>query len=622
MNLQKILQSLLNEWSSVKNAKFGKGNVEYDSFRYKFEEFKEVINQIVKELNINNTYQIDTSFGQGNWADVAWLSILDTDITKTTQAGVYPVYLIKADASGIYLSLIQGSTLLRQNFKPKSKYLAEAKRRNRYLLERYHELEQWGTTEIYLNSTTEIGKSYEDTSIITKYYPSNEIPDDESLAKDLVYLLKKYDEMKQDILNLNKDNPLDKVEKELEKGALVCIPKPFLLLAGISGSGKTRFVREQAKITGLNGDNYCLVPVRPDWHEPSDLLGYVSRLSGKSEYIVTDLLKFIVKAWKEIAQAVSFEGKFTKGTEEQLQNVRPFWLCLDEMNLAPVEQYFADYLSILETREWGQDEDGLTYCSDSLLSKNLFSEYSDNAAFKKALGLTEEENDQKLLAFFEENGIPLPFNLIVAGTVNMDETTHGFSRKVLDRALSFDFSEFYPNDFKQFFKKETQPVALTYPYYSSALNLQGELEALSTDELNVTQKSIEFLSQLNQIFENTPFKLAYRALNELLLNVVSFQPKSEAELQAVWDDFLMFKVLPRLEGDTDKLAFDDNDTLLDKLISVLDVQLSLIWDNERVDFLNIAVNGDKIANIKCRSRQKLQWMKSKLESSYFTAFWQ
>ena len=79
------------------------------------------------------------------------------------------------------------------------------------------------------------------------------------------------------------------------------LPKPFLLLAGISGTGKTRFVREQAT-AHCSGDlsNYCLIPVRPDWHEPSDLLGYISRIGQEgSRYVVSDLLRFVVKVWKD-----------------------------------------------------------------------------------------------------------------------------------------------------------------------------------------------------------------------------------------------------------------------------------------------------------------------------------
>ena len=91
--------------------------------------------------------------------------------------------------------------------------------------------------------------------------------------------------------------------------------KPFLILAGISGTGKTRFVRQQAELTGKN--NYCLVSVRPDWHEPSDLLGYISHLGSKPKYITTDVLRFIVQAWKHIADS-GFDLKTGKVIEEQL----------------------------------------------------------------------------------------------------------------------------------------------------------------------------------------------------------------------------------------------------------------------------------------------------------------
>jgi hypothetical protein len=161
------------------------------------------------------------------------------------------------------------------------------------------------------------------------------------------------------------------------------LSKPFLLLAGISGTGKTRFVREQAKLTGSIKETYCLTSVRPDWHEPSDLLGYISRLSkdNQAEYITTDVLQFIAKAWRAIASpesGLTIEEKSTEaqdkhlvvtGERNALDQVLPYWLCLDEMNLAPVEQYFADYLSVLETREWHWSGDSFTYSSDALLKR-------------------------------------------------------------------------------------------------------------------------------------------------------------------------------------------------------------------------------------------------------------
>src|SRR5690606_11320177 len=186
----------------------------------------------------------------------------------------------------------------------------------------------------------------------------------------------------------------------------------------------------------------------PDWHEPSDLLGYVSRLTGVAEYITTDILCFIIKAWKAVLDAGieickdSNDKLVFSGNRDQLSQIPPFWLCLDEMNLAPVEQYFADYLSILETREWGWLEEKFTYYTDSLLKPNALNEIHDIQKFREKIGLDDKFYDHAW-EFFKDNGIGIPFNLLVAGTVNMDETTHGFSRKVLDRALSFDFGEFF-----------------------------------------------------------------------------------------------------------------------------------------------------------------------------------
>ncbi len=109
------------------------------------------------------------------------------------------------------------------------------------------------------------------------------------------------------------------------------------MLAGISGTGKSRLARTVAfkscALKELQQDkpgNYLIVQVKPNWHDSTELLGYESRITGKPEYILTPFIRFLVKAWKypEI----------------------PFILCLDEMNLAPVEQYFAEYLSAIESR--------------------------------------------------------------------------------------------------------------------------------------------------------------------------------------------------------------------------------------------------------------------------------
>ena len=116
-----------------------------------------------------------------------------------------------------------------------------------------------------------------------------------------------------------------------------------------------------------------------------------------------------------------------------------------------LEQYFADYLSVLETREWNWKKDGsFTYSSDALLKPATIKAVAVNAKLRDTLGFGGEKYD-KLWELICQYGLGIPFNLVVAGTVNMDETTHGFSRKVIDRALTFDFGEFFPNDFDAFF---------------------------------------------------------------------------------------------------------------------------------------------------------------------------
>lgn len=416
------------------------------------------------------------------------------------------------------------------------------------------------------------------------------------------------------------------------------LSKPFILLAGISGTGKTRFVREQAKASGSLSETYCLTSVRPDWHEPSDLLGYISHLSGSTKYITTDVLNFIVKAWKRIIdsdlilQIEKIDGYgdrfIVSGNHEQLSRIPPFWLCLDEMNLAPVEQYFADYLSVLETREWIWSEGRFKYTTDPLLKASILNQVENKECLREQLGLAEPKYDEAWNLFLV-HGLGIPFNLIVAGTVNMDETTHGFSRKVIDRALSFDFGEFFPADYDHYFESNTQNKTLSYPIFSY-------VKTSDLPEIDASgEKSIGFLKLINQVLDKTPFKLAYRALNELLLAVVSHKPTTDADLIAVWDDFLMCKVLPRIEGDNDKLMSDrSHESLLQKLCALIQGELFKLApashkSNEdgnviiqREDLYRQLVSGENHQLlVKSRSLEKLRWMQNRLENFGFTSFW-
>ena len=474
------------------------------------------------------------------------------------------------------------------------------------------------------------------------YYLSNQWTDGTDSRLDIQTLITIFNDLYNDyeIIKQNESYVLiqtSQKEQKLLPYDVTPLSKPFLLLAGISGTGKTRFVREQAKATGSLSDTYCLTSVRPDWHEPSDILGYISRLGGdgNAEYITTDVLQFIAKSWRAIIDAglklsvSDSNGLDTRltvaGDKAQLDRVLPYWLCLDEMNLAPVEQYFADYLSVLETREWQWDDEQFNYCCDPLLKSATIEQLEDKNKLREALGFSDTRYNNAW-DLFCAHGLSLPFNLIVAGTVNMDETTHGFSRKVIDRALSFDFGDFFPNDFDHFFESTVIHNTLSYPIYSHATI--DDLPVIDSDG----RKSIEFLRAVNQVLDNTPFQLAFRALNELLLAVISAQPKDEKQLQSVWDDFLMCKVLPRIEGDYDKLALmneatsSNEQSLLTELAIILKQELNDIWptknhpENLRPDLYRKSAD-ESALSIDCRSKAKLAWMQQRLERSGFTSFW-
>ncbi len=162
--------------------------------------------------------------------------------------------------------------------------------------------------------------------------------------------------------------------------------KPFVIISGISGTGKTKVIQWFAESVGATERNgrFTLIPVRPDWSDGSDLIGY---RDIKGDFKDGPLTKVIKRAKQEPD--------------------KPFFVLLDEMNLARVEYYFSDFLSVMESRDWG------------------------NGEITSSLILTKEEANEDIW---------FPENLYIIGTVNMDETTHPFSKKVLDRANTLELN--------------------------------------------------------------------------------------------------------------------------------------------------------------------------------------
>ncbi|MDO4971979.1 MAG: AAA family ATPase [Bacteroidales bacterium] len=361
--------------------------------------------------------------------------------------------------------------------------------------------------------------------------------------------------------------------------------KPFLLLAGISGTGKSRIVRELARACWEPGSkdyeahkprNFEMVQVKPNWHDSSELIGYVSRVSGTPEYIAGDFLKFVAKAWSE--------------------SDVPYFLCLDEMNLAPVEQYFAEYLSVVESRK---NKDGIVV-SDPLLKKSKDDWYR--------VLTSELTEDDELRTQFLNDGICLPPNLIVVGTVNMDETTFSFSRKVLDRAMTIEMNEV---DLNGGLTKRHEQIGKL----GNAELVGNAVEGVDIYEAHkdVCDKVIEYLQAVNDKLEGTPFKIAYRTRNEFLLYVVNNLPYNKDKkgnelaqdyvIARALDEITNMKILSRIEGDETKVNDLFHHDALRK--AVADALHAVCEEYKTEEAVSI---------------KKLDEMKKKLDGGY-TSFW-
>lgn len=326
--------------------------------------------------------------------------------------------------------------------------------------------------------------------------------------------------------------------------------KPFIILAGLSGTGKSRLARTLSyKFNNIKKDylnkqqpptNFQLIKVKPNWHDSSDLLGYESRISGKERLIVSDFIRFLVKA-------IQYPDT-------------PFFLCLDEMNLAPVEQYFAEYLSVLESRR----QNGVgSIKTDTLLSATLVRKYADKTdGVDPNFNLWDELslNDTTIIDELKSNGLGLPPNLIVMGTVNMDETTHSFSRKVLDRAMTIEM-----NDINLSTGLNDEEEDWSYPEQSLDKELVLAKKTQGSEvfaELGKTgDEIITYLNQINEKLEGSPFKVAYRVRDEFLLyawNYSSLENKPSDWFTQVLDDMTLMKILPRIEGDAEKTKLLDD----------------------------------------------------------------
>ena len=305
--------------------------------------------------------------------------------------------------------------------------------------------------------------------------------------------------------------------------------KPFVILAGGTGTGKTRSARQVAiQIAGK--ENVSTVAVGADWTDNRPLLGFRNLLSPDGvSYVAPEALKLILKADKNLRDA----SKATKGASSAdssiEESIKPFFLILDEMNLSHVERYFADFLSSMESGE--------------------------------ALKLHDYEGELK--ADGSELIIPRevewPRNLFVIGTVNIDETTYMFSPKVLDRAHVIEFKVSW-NEIK---------TGLSIPPAKALASWSAEqtqnFTNIALDDQKVLEKADQerlenVLAGAYGCLEGSRYNFAHRTARECLNYVAAAQRLSEAKLvehretTGLIDLAILQKALPKLNGSAGSLT--------------------------------------------------------------------
>lgn len=271
-------------------------------------------------------------------------------------------------------------------------------------------------------------------------------------------------------------------------------------------------------------NNYEVIPVRPDWVDNRGLLGYLNPLTN--EYSTTPFLNLLLRARAE-----------EKRAEAAGENPHPFFVILDEMNLARVEHYFSDFLSALESGE--------------------------------AIPLHE---DEAIEGGESESGpqvprkLKVPGNVLFTGTVNVDETTYMFSPKVLDRAFTIEFDQVDLEGFTEGGSSEDTSSGLNLDGVQGPLDLLPSGTSEGTDWKPSREDWVEFseetsghqraLMELHRILERHHRHFGYRVANEIarFVNLAREQAKdTDAAVDAAFDLALLQKVLPKFHGTQQEL---------------------------------------------------------------------
>lgn len=320
------------------------------------------------------------------------------------------------------------------------------------------------------------------------------------------------------------------------------LAKPFVILTGNSGTGKTRISKQFAEYLEWESDegkkNWVIIPVGADWTDNTKILGYYNPLAedGNGKYEKTKIVELIEEAnrHKEI----------------------PYFVILDEMNLSHVERYFSDFLSHMETPDTPFELEGYTRRLD------------------------------------------YPENMFVVGTVNIDETTYMFSPKVLDRANVIEFKPQKEDVFKVFSAAGTvgKMVPVNDGSAQAFLKLAKEIRTgkFAVDEDlthyytdvdgDFTGSNLDYVegvfSDIYEIVQKYDFEFAFRTVKEIrnyIAAAYELLEKTEFNLNQIIDEQLLQKILPKIHGNKKEIG-----QMLEELTGLCD-KYSLVLSKKKIE---------------------------------------
>ena len=588
-NMRDALEKFINDYSAAKEENFAQNP--FGIF------VRNDIPQAIYSIGIVDPaqYMIIASVGQGNWATVPWICIFDKNITTSATRGIYIVYLLSKDTNTLYLTFNQGCTEISSTHSKKETIKIMRER----ALEIMNAIDARGfrtDEEINLGSgLTQLAEFYQKGTIFYKAYQKGAVPPEKELQADLFNMIQIYRDFAEYQKNPNKkprefEKPGDakvatvketiqNIKKYIaakgfsyedgliENFYLSLKSKPFVILAGTSGTGKTRLVKLFAEAIGANNANgrYQMVSVRPDWSDSTDLFGHVD-LNGR--FIPGTIIDFVKRA--------------------ELDTNHPYVLCLDEMNLARVEYYLSDFLSVMETRD--VNEQG-NIVSAPLVSSNYYGS-DKNAAGKYGT-------------------VKLPENLFIVGTVNMDETTFPFSKKVLDRANTIEFS--YVDLMPQEVVADSIP-AMDLP--NSFLKTKYLFLQQCADEVETVQGYCAELKSINEILQKANVHVGYRIRDEIVFYMLNNKETGLLAEDVAFDNELMQKILPRIQGSSASVK---------NMLCELFKFCAGDYEGYQTEADDISSKMLKVAkNPECKyknSAKKIAFMVRRFEEDGFTSYW-